>query len=443
MAKKAIEITFHEKQRLAYQSDKRVIACVAGKQGGKTTIGGLWARKKTSGDFGPKDNAIIAAPTSKIFAQSTLPKFREYFGGLGKWNKKDMSLKINGRGTIWLRSMHDPDACEGITNVRWIWADEAGKLRPRAWDNIQGRAAVKEAPILLTTTPYSLNWLFKDVYKPWKAGNYPEAVFYQWPSIDNPYFPKAEYERQKLRLDPRVFAMAYNGTFEKMQGLVYPDLDDKNYENGPIELKSRDYYKVGGIDFGYNNPLGIVLRALHRQKNLDYQFGEYYRRFRDTKQMIKVALFFQREFGIEVFYADSEDPRAIADLAAAGVKVQPVIKDKDSVRNGIITHNALIRSKEYKLIRGKNPNTEDEYITYHYPEESDKEENLKETPVDSDNHLMDANRYISMMTKEFRRIRYENNRVPSVETQWEQEEILYGMKKSGGEDWYDEDGSLL
>ncbi len=163
-------IVLHDNQKKALLSKARVICCVAGKQGGKSTVAMLWARMKSSNDFEPGDNAIVAAPTFKIFSQSTLPKFQEYFNGIGKWNKGEMSFQVNGRGKIFLRSMHEPDSAEGITSVKWIVADEAGKLKLRAYQNLVARSAFKESQVFLATTPYSMNWLYKDIYKPWVKG---------------------------------------------------------------------------------------------------------------------------------------------------------------------------------------------------------------------------------------------------------------------------------
>lgn len=429
------KIVLHESQMQAFTSTARIIACIAGKQGGKTTIGGLWSRAKASADFGEEDNAIIAAPNYKIFSQSTYPKFREFFpSSLGRMDKKDMAYKVNGGGTIYLRSMHDPDSCEGITNVKWIWGDEAGKMRVKAWNNLNGRAAFKQAPIFLTTTPYALNWLYKDVYKPFVAGKLKDTQVIQWYSIDNPYFPKAEYERQKSILDPRIFRQFYHASFEKMHGLVYPDLDEeKNFED-PFIPNPRDYFICGGIDFGYQNPFAVSVRALHRREPRDYQVAEFYETRMLKDQIIEKLKQLMARHGIEVFYADSEDPGMIAEISAAGIPVMPVKKGKDSVQNGIIIHGSLIKSGEYKLLRGQNPNTEDEYSTYHYPEDAEVDENKPELPVKDSDHLMDSNRYVSMSTVNFRKKRDEE-KIPAnyngksyIEELYEPEEEMV--------DWY-------
>ena len=436
MQKTAIKL--HQSQLKAFQSNARTIVCLAGKQGGKTTIGGLWARKKSSADFGPKDNAIIAAPNYKIFSQSTYPKFKEFFPRrMGVLDKKDMAFKVNGGGTIYLRSMHDPDSCEGITNVKWIWGDEAGKMRIKAWNNLNGRAAFKQAPIFLTTTPYSLNWLYKDVYKPFKDGKLKDTQVIQWYSIDNPYFPKEEYERQKELLDERIFRMFYHASFEKMHGLVYDDVDQDNNFEEQFNPDPRDYFICAGIDFGFTNPFAVSVRALHKIEDRDYQIDEIYEtRLTQTDIILKLRELISKH-SIEVFYADSEDPGMIQGLQDAGLPVVAVKKGPDSVQNGIIIHNALIKSREYKMLRGRCPNTEDEYSIYHYPEDSEVDSNRPEKPVDDMNHLMDDNRYVSMSTENFRKKRKEKQ-IPAnyygktylEEMESEEEEVVF--------DWFNE-----
>lgn len=434
----AKEFTLHAKQEKAIFSTKRNVIMCSGIQGGKTTAGALWLRNRVSTITAPDVNFLVTAPTHKIFLQATEPKFLEMFRSFGKYVSGDQYLEMNRGRRIYLRSLHDPDSIEGLTNVEGIWADELGKCTSKAWVNIEGRSAVRECPIFGTTTPYALNWLWKDIYKPWKAGKREDVDFIQFASVDNPYFPKAEYERQKRLLDPRVFAMKYMGQFERMSGLVYPDIDDElNFED-KFQPTPRDYFMCAGVDFGWNNPFAVAVRALHRTQPRDYQIGEYYRSYLTTSDKASIMLKMQDKLGIEAFYCDSAEPATIADLQRAGVKAYPVKKDADSIKNGIITHNELIRSREHKLFRGECPHTEDEYATYHYPEDKGEEENLDEKPVAANNHLMDGNRYVSMMTKEFRRIRDEKSVPPNARAKSDLEKLLAGEEGSQEEDWYND-----
>ncbi len=398
-------IRLHEKQGLVFASRKRNIVALSGKQGGKTTVGGLWARLQMSRFMDKADNAIIAAPDYKIFSQSTFPKFQEYFHGYGKLDKKEMAFRVNGGGTIFLRSMHDPDSCEGITRVRWIWADEAGKLKGAAATNLEGRAAFSEAQSLYTTTPYNLGWLYKNMYKAWRAGKRPDMDFFQWKSIDNPYFPKAEYARLKEIMDPRVFSMHFEGQFQKMAGLVFMDFDESLNMTDPHDAwkNKQNWYVCAGVDWGYTNPFAITVRAIHRHEPRDHQIAEHYQSYLTPSDKVTIAKDFQKRYGIEHFFCDNEEPASIEEFNRAGLKATGAPKYPGSLKDNIEMHNELIRSRVYKVFRGRCKHTEEEYETYHFPEEDGDEENSSENPVDANNHLMTANMYVTQCTKDRRR----------------------------------------
>lgn len=372
-------------------------------------------------------NFLVTAPTTKIFHQATLPALLANFKGMGEYKATLGEFQLSDTKKIYLRTVHEPDAIEGITNAYAIWADEAGMYKRKAWINIMGRAAFKSAPIFVTTTPYALNWLWSDLYKPWKEGKIGYVDFFQFPSIDNPFFPKDEFARQKQMLDPKVFAMKYLGEFERMAGLVYADLDDELNYCEPFEPTTREYFIVAGIDFGYSNPMGITVRAMHRKEKRDYQTTEFYKSYLDTAAMQAKCLEMQNKHNIELWYGDCEDPQAISDLAKVGIKITGVKKFPGSIKDGIINHNALIRTREYKLFKGMCKETEDEYATYHYPEDKGDERNLDENPVDSHNHIMKANEYVTRMTKAFRDARNEAGKAKQYNSLEEIEKALYGL----------------
>jgi hypothetical protein len=133
----------------------------------------------------------------------------------------------------YMRTGTEPDSIVGITNVRAVWGDEAGKYSLYFWENIQGRASFKDAPIMLTSTPYAMNWFFKEILKPYKTKTRDDLLVIQAKSCDNPYFPMAEYERRRLTMDPRRFNAMYNGEFEKMQGLVYDCFSEETHVVNP------------------------------------------------------------------------------------------------------------------------------------------------------------------------------------------------------------------
>jgi len=395
------EIELHEYQDRAFTSTKPIVVACAGIQGGKTRVGSLklmdiWSLRQQAGD-----NYIIASPDYKIQSQSTKPAFMALFDGYGKYNgMEDKFVTIDG-STFWFRSMRDPWSCEGMTDVYGIWLDEGGKISGLGFDNLMGRAAFRQAQIIVTTTPYALNFLYSQIYKPWMQGKRPDVDFIQWTSIDNPYFPQEEFDRQKKLLDPRLFSMKYEGTFTRMSGLVF-DFSDKNYTDPfPIDRDKFDVY--AGVDFGYTNPFAITVRAINKKSLADFQIAEHYQSFMSIGEIIQTCKNFKAKYNIKTFICDSEDPGKIHDLGVAGISAIAIKKYPHCLKDFIAWHNELIRTGTHKIFNTLKY-TPDEYETYHYPEQLEsKEENLKENPVDSHNHLMGANMYVTAYTRNLQR----------------------------------------
>ena len=146
-------------------SDKLITLCGTGIQWGKTMTGAVRLKVAMHKFTDPTDAFILMAPNYKIMQQSCLPAFLRIMDGLGTYNKVEAAFHMNGGGICYMRTATDPDAIVGITNVRHIWADEAGLYSLYAWENMQARASFKEAQITLTTSPYSLNWVYKELIK--------------------------------------------------------------------------------------------------------------------------------------------------------------------------------------------------------------------------------------------------------------------------------------
>jgi PBSX family phage terminase large subunit len=347
----------------------------------------------------PSDNFLIVAPTYKIMTQSTLPPYLEIMRGVGDFNKADMTLKIHNGGTVYMRTGTDPDSIVGITNVRAVWGDEAGLYSLYFSENIAARAAFKAAQTLYTTSPYSLNWLFKDIIRP-KMKNIntrPDVTLIQAASWENPYFPKDVIDRNRENMDPRRFNSMFGGKWEKMAGLVYDTFDEVDNSCEPFELPMGTRV-VAGVDWGFTAPFALTVRAITPDGN-HYQVSETYKTGLSISQRIDIAKQKKQIWGIKIFWCDPEEPAAIKEFNENGL---PAAAADNDIRAGVDAHYELVKTKRYKVFRGSSPYTMDEYEAYHYPAEDDlgPDENLKEQkPVAQNNHSMDSNRYISIMER--------------------------------------------
>lgn len=386
------------KQELAlfFATALGVLAC--GIQFGKTIVGAVWMAMKCHTYTDPSDNFLIVAPTYKILTQSTLPPFLELMRGRGTFNKADMTFKVDGGGTVYMRSAENPDSVVGITNVRGIWGDEAGLYGLYFSENLAARAAFKGAQILYTTSPYTLNWLYKDIILP-KLRNStarPDVTLIQAASWENPYFPKDVIERNRKTMDGRRFNAMFGGSWEKMEGLVYDCWDDAENICKPFTLPAATRF-LGGIDWGHTQPFVLKVRAV-TPNGMHYGVSEFYKTGMTISDIIDVCRSKMSMWGIERFYCGPDRPENISELCRNGI---PASAAQNDVLLGIDMHYQLIKSRRYKIFEGTAPYTMDEMSKYHWPSPSEigqDKDDKQRNPVKQDDHAVDADRYLSIMT---------------------------------------------
>lgn len=342
------------------------------------------------------DSFIITAPTYKILNQSTLPAFLKIMDGYGRYNKQEAAFHMYNGGTCYMRTNTEADSIVGITNVRHIWGDEAGKYTLYFWENIQGRGSFKDCQIDLTTSPYTLNWIYKELIKPVSEGKRDDVTIIQAASIENPYFPAEEYYRREKTMDPRRFRMMYGGKWERMAGLVYDCWDDTKNRCAPFTLPKGTIF-VGGIDWGYTDPFVVKVRAI-TPDNEHYNVHEFYKTQLTPSQIIDQCKSLDNIYGITRFYCDPSRPEMILELNRAGLRA---VGADNNILYGIEKHYELIKTGRFKTFDGSSPYSDDEIETYHWPEPQDlkPDQDAKLTmPVDQNNHAMDVDRYITIHT---------------------------------------------
>jgi PBSX family phage terminase large subunit len=382
-----------QKQEDAIFSDAKITALITGIQFGKSTAGALWLKRYLHTFTDQKDNFLVTAPTYKILNQATLPAFMQYMAGFGEADKQLACFKMHNGGTVWFRTSTDPDSVVGLTNVRAVWGDEAGKYSKYFWDNLQARASFRDCPILLTTSPYSLNWIYKELIK----GRPAHAKIIGAKSCENPYFPMEEWNRRKENMDPRRFSAIYGGEFERMQGLVYDCFTEENHVIEPFSLPVGTLY-YAGIDWGFTDPFVLHIRAI-TPSGQHYVVGEFCKAMLTITDVVTICKQQREIFGIKTFYCDPSQPANILELNRAGC---PAVGAVNDIRHGIDLQYELIRSGRFKMFKNAAPNTLDEFESYHYPEPKELgiDQSSKDMlPVGQDDHCMDAMRYCTVMTQ--------------------------------------------
>lgn len=395
MAQEQLNFKPHSwQQDKALRSNKPITLLATGIQFGKTIVGALWMKRHMHKHARKGTNFIITSPTYKILSQSTLPPFLRFMDGFGTYHRQDAVFELDGGGLCYFRTGTDPDSIVGITDVHAIYGDEAGLYSLYFWENIQARAAFKAAPILLTTSPYSLNWVYKDLIRPKIKDKdaRPDVEYIKARSIDNPLFPKDYYERMRLTMDERRFRAMFGGDWEKMDGLVYDIFDEDECSVTPFALPIGTQF-YAGVDWGTTAPFALVVIAITPEGNY-YQVTELFKQGLTILDMVQATKQLLLKYPIKIFYADPSEPGYIEEFNRAGIAT---VAANNDVKLGISLVYELIKSKRFKLFRGDNKYTIDEFETYHYPspdEEITADKDVKDRkPVKQTDHAMDALRY--------------------------------------------------
>jgi PBSX family phage terminase large subunit len=386
-----LSIKLHDKQAELFESTKRIIIGAAGISSGKTFSGSAWMMYQMFKHTHPDDTFLITAPTVKILNQATLPAFLKIMKPYGNYRDSKGEFETHWGTKAYIRSLHEPDLIEGIQNIKAAWGDEAGQYSKYAWENLSGRTARTQAQVILTTTPYALNWLFL-LYKEWKKGNRDDVDFVIWKSKDSPYFPDEEFNRQKKLLDPVRFAMKYEGMFGQMEGLVYKDIVTINAK----VLPPNTVYYIG-LDWGFTDPFAMVIRAI-TPEGVHYRVSEFMKSGLTISEIVDICKARAQLYNPKAFICDPSRPDCIEELNKNGLNA---MGGDNRIAIGIDKHRELMKSKRFFVFSEENPYGLDEYSTYHYPEPKElkiDDSSKEQLPVDANNHSMDCDRYLTMYT---------------------------------------------
>ena len=240
---------------------------VAGRRGGKTLSAAwevlfycLYPEQFHMDARGNKDNSPLWVwATSKDYkvlrpALLTLRKVITEAGmSIGKdvkENRGAMTFEFPNGSLIEFKSSDDPQSLRGA-GLDILWMDEAAFIRSEEpWQVMRPALSDKEGMLITTTTPDGKNWFYDEFWSK-DAMSDPNQGRVEYRSIDNPYFPKTEWEYTKQRYHPLLFAQEYMAAFDSMAGrdlagdwLKYYTEDDLPREvDGQLE-KMRTYIGV-------------------------------------------------------------------------------------------------------------------------------------------------------------------------------------------------------
>jgi hypothetical protein len=398
-----LHLRLHAGQKRAWDSDRQIVLVCAGTQSGKTSLGPPWLWREI-GRRGPGDY-LVAAPTYPLLERKALPEFVALFDTqlrLGKFAggaasrftfHREGASRTFGRDPgdkptrVYFSHASEPDSLEALT-AKAAWLDEAGqkKFRLASWEAVRRRLAVHRGRCLITTTPYDLGWLKQRLYDPWKAGD-PDIDVIRFESVENPAFPREEFERAKRDLPRWRFDLFYRAIFTRPAGVIYDNFDADRSAVPRFPLPDQ-WPRYLGLDFGGVHTAGVFFAEEPRSQTL-YAYREYLAGGRTAKQHAEALLKGEPRLPTCVGGSKSEGQWR-DEFAAGGLPVlPPAVTDVEVGINRVYGCHARDEIRVFADLHGYL----DEKASYR--RETDDAGNPAEVIADKhDFHFCDAERYI-------------------------------------------------
>lgn len=381
-----MNLTPSQKKIAQDKSRFRVVNC--GRRFGKTTeaieeIKGVALAGKEN------DKICYIAPTyqqARDIAWESLK--RELLPITLKVNESRLELEVKNKdGKKVIIILRGWEAIETLRGQHFVFLilDEVASMRNFwvGWNEVLSPTLIdRKGDALFISTPKGFNHFYDLFNMQDKDSNYKSFHF---TSYDNPYIPHEELEREKLSKPENTFAQEYLADFRKQEGLVYKEFVRDRHIIQTIPDKDFVEY-IAGIDFGFTNPTAVIHIKRDRDENY-YVTAEWYKTGRTDEQVGDYV----RSCNFNNVFPDPESPSAIEVMVQKGVSVIEVIKNKDSIKNGIDKVRQLLRQNKL-YIHASCVNLISEFETYAYPEKR-PDQNEQENPIKEHDHALDALRY--------------------------------------------------
>lgn len=353
----------------------------------------------------PNSNLLVVRAVMNTHRDSTFAQLKwaqQKLGVSHLWHNTVSPLEMTYKPTgqkILFRGFDDVLKLASTTvssgYLNFVWVEEAFEIvSEEDFDKLDLSVPRGEVPpplfkqTTLTFNPWSeTHWLKKRFFdKP--ADN---TSTYSTNYLINEFLDetdRAVFERMK-EVNYRKYTVAGLGEWGIAEGLVYENWEVLEFDVDKLGAEDDtewQYRRFFGLDYGYtNDPTAFISFSANPVTKEIFVCDEHY----ETKMLNSdiADMIIRKGYAKERIRADAAEPKSNDDLRRLGIgRIQPSVKGKDSVINGIT------QLQEFKIyVHPKCGNTIMELGAYVW--KTDKDDRGLNVPEDKNNHLMDAMRY--------------------------------------------------
>jgi phage terminase large subunit len=351
----------------------RVCHLIGGSRSGKTYATLQWCIVQALQN---KELITIVRKTIPALKRTVMRDFKEIMETMGifkddEFNITDRVYTFYNDSQIQFISTDNAEKLRGVkSNILWI--EEASEVDSESYMQLQIRTTGK---IILSYNPTVSPWHW--------LREMDDCTRYFTNYKDNPYLERSVIRALEdlKNTNPKAYQVYALGEYTTNEKAIF---QFEQVEWLPDEAQ----FVAFGLDFGYANDPNALVSVWKMNGNELYILEHLYEKGMVTGDIIQFLKGVVKDR--EEIWADSSEPRLIEEINRAGFNIRPVTKGKDSINFGI----GVLQNYKIKIPKSCQ-NLINEFYSYEW--ESDRFGKMLDRPVDFNNHLLDAARYVGMM----------------------------------------------
>ena len=325
-------------------------------------------------------NSIKQSVHSLIKIQITKLGLERYF----TIKRDEIVCNYSGAVFVFYGFNRNIDAIKSIPDIKYLWIEEAAKVKFESWDVIDATVRDNDSEIWITFNPEYVDDI---IYKTFILNTPPDTYKVKLTFRDNLHLDKSlalvEKANSLMLKDYDKYLHVYEGNCKTMSDAVI----FKGYYKIEKFEEPEDVTKYFGVDWGFSiSPTAGIRCYIHEEYiYITHEAVKLNLDLDETGKFLEKHLPNLKKHTIN---ADNARPESISYLKRKGYSIKAVEKGQGSIEDGI----EYLKSFERIIIHPRCVHTIDNFTKYTYQVNPRSGELLRK-PEDANNDLIDALRY--------------------------------------------------